>query len=297
MKLSENEFELLRNYIYNICGLFIPDNKAYLIRQRLEPIAEAAKCRSFGEFYRKIKYSPLPIYQEQIINAITTNETSFFRDTHPFLTFREYILPRLSEMIRERKLRGNSRKGSKVGLWSAGSSTGQEPYSLAMVIHEYVEENRSFQKEKAFPVSVSEEDFGILATDISSEVLSRAIVGEYGEMELRRGLSSERVEKYFGKVGGRWLINSSIRSMVEFRQMNLMNTFTVLGGFDVIFCRNVLIYFDIDTKSRIIDQFHTMLSENGLLILGTTENVYALTDKFDSLHYGETLLYKKKAVI
>lgn len=285
MELSSQEFELLRKYIHDICGLAISDNKAYLIRQRLEPLAMAHGCKTFGEFYQMISRSSLPMLQEKIINAITTNETSFFRDEHPFTAFEEQILPKLGDMIQKRKARPNPRKGPKVRLWSAGSSSGQEAYSLAMLIQEYATANRHL------PISV--EDFGVLATDISSRMLSRAMTGEYSEPEIRRGLSPDRMEKYFKKVGPRWVISSDIRSMVEFRQVNLVRAFGMLGGFDVIFCRNVLIYFDNSTKTRVIEQFFNMLSDEGLLILGATENVYGITDKFDSVHHGPTLFYIK----
>ncbi|MDM8550984.1 protein-glutamate O-methyltransferase CheR [Desulfobacterales bacterium HSG2] len=285
MKLSSQEFELLRKYIHDICGLAISDNKAYLIRQRLEPLAMAHGCNTFSEFYQLISRSSLPMLQEKIINAITTNETSFFRDGHPFAAFEEHILPKLGKMICDRKARPTPRKGPKVRLWSAGSSSGQESYSLAMLIQEYAAANRH--------LSISEEDFGILATDISSKVLSRAMTGEYSEAEIKRGLSPDRSAKYFKKAGQRWTINSSIRSMVEFRQINLVRPFGMLGGFDVIFCRNVLIYFDNSTKTRVIDQFFNMLSQEGILILGATENVYGISDRFDSVHHGPTLLYRK----
>jgi len=297
MELSRQEFELLRDYIYSICGLVISDNKQYLIRQRLEPLALTAGCQNFSEFYQRVTESSLPPqtknrFQEQIINAITTNETSFFRDGHPFAAFREYILPKLDEVICERKLRPNSRKGPKVRLWSAGSSTGQEAYSLVMLIREYTEE---INKKNQFPrTPVSMDDFVILATDISTEMLARAMAGEYNDAEMKRGLNPQRVNAYFKKHKTRWIINSSIRSMVEFRQINLIRPLTMLGGFDVIFCRNVLIYFDIETKARIIEQFSAMLSDKGFLVLGSTENVYGITDKFDSVRHGETLFYQKK---
>ncbi|OQY55630.1 MAG: hypothetical protein B6245_19550 [Desulfobacteraceae bacterium 4572_88] len=286
MKLSRPEFILLRDYIHSICGIAITDNKTYLVQQRLEPLALALGCRNFSEYYQKITKNPLPIFQEQIINAITTNETSFFRDTHPFVTFKEHILPRLAEVIHERKTRQNPRKGPKVRLWSAGSSTGQEPYSLAMLIQEFTEANSHFL--------ISRGDFGILATDISSRVLAKAMAGEYKEAEIKRGLSPERVATYFKKEKKDWLINSSIRSMIEFRQINLIRPFTIVGGMDVIFCRNVLIYFDNEIKTNILKQFYNMLSSDGILILGATENVYAITDKFESVRYGDTLLYQKK---
>ncbi len=286
MELSRQEFILLRDYIHSICGIAITDNKTYLVQQRLEPLALALGCKGFAEYYQKITKNPLPIFQEQIINAITTNETSFFRDAHPFVTFKEHILPRLAEVIRERKTRQYPRKGPKVRVWSAGSSTGQEPYSLAMLIHEFTETHSRYL--------ISRGDFGILATDISSRVLAKAMAGEYKEAEMKRGLSPERVAMYFKKEKKDWLINSSIRSMIEFRQINLIRPFTIVGGVDLIFCRNVLIYFDNEIKTNILKQFYNMLSSRGILVLGATENVYAITDKFESVRYGDTLLYQKK---
>ena len=193
MEISVQEFDLLRLYIHSLCGITIPDDKSYLIQQRLEPVVAAAGCNGFGEFYRKLKQSPLPKIEEQIINSITTNETSFFRDVHPFTAFKEYILPRLGEIIRERKKRDAYRKGPKVAIWSAGASTGQEPYSLAILIHEYATANSL--------LGISMEDFGLLATDVSSETLSKAVAGEYNEMEIKRGLSPDLMEKYFIQSG------------------------------------------------------------------------------------------------
>jgi len=284
MELSKEEFDLLREYVHNLCGLVIPDTKAYLVRQRLESVAEETGCASFAEFHKKVGENRGIRLQEKIINAITTNETSFFRDEHPFSVFQDNILPHFGEVICQRKFRRKSRKGSKVRFWSAGASSGQEPYSIAMLIREFTDGH----------LCISPGDFGILATDISSGMLARAMAGEYGQAEIRRGISPERQEKYFRKEGTRWVIDSSVRSMVEFRQINLIRPFVMLGGFDVIFCRNVLIYFDLPTKVRIVEQFCRMLSDTGFLILGATENIYAVSDRFDSVYFGSTLLYQKK---
>jgi chemotaxis protein methyltransferase CheR len=288
MELTHKEFRLFSDYIYGISGILLKESKSYLVKQRLQPIAERAGCRSFDEFYDLIRANTLPKMEEQIINAITTNETSFFRDKHPFVTFKDQVLPWLGEKIRQRKTRTGTRRGPKVSLWSAGSSTGQEPYSLAMVIGEYALDHRH--------LGIRREDFGLLATDISSEALSKAMAGEYTEMEIKRGLSPEQVEKYFAKEGNRWVIKSAIRIMVDFRQVNLIKPFTMLGGFDVILCRNVLIYFDSVVKTRMIQHFYHMLSEGGFLILGVTENLHALPERggqFEPVRYGKTLFYRK----
>lgn len=285
MELSTHEFDILRRHVYEICGISIPDNKAYLIRQRLEPVVITSGCKSFGEFCRKITSRRLPVINEQIINAITTNETSFFRDGHPFVAINDHILPRLGKKIQNRKSRGHTRKGPKVSIWSAGSSTGQEAYSLAMLVYEYARQNRY--------EGIAKEDFGILATDISIGILSRAIEGQYDEMEVRRGLSEEYLNKFFIKDGKKWILDTLIRSMVEFRQINLVKPLSMLGGFDLILCRNVLIYFDNVTKVSILDQFYDLLADDGYLIIGATENLYTLTDRFTSIHFNETVLYQK----
>jgi chemotaxis protein methyltransferase CheR len=285
MELTRPEFDLLRRYIHSLCGLTLFEDKSYLIQQRLEPIVSAAGCKGFGEFYQMLKQNPLLNVREQIINAITTNETSFFRDEHPFIAFEKYILPRLGELIRERKARDGVRKGPKVSIWSAGASSGQEPYSLAMLIHEYASANRSR--------GITKNDFRLVGTDISSETLKKAVAGEYTELEVRRGLSPNRMSAYFKKIGARWVVESAIRSMVEFRQINLAKPFTMLGGFDSILCRNVLIYFDVDTKKRLLDQFCEILSDGGFLILGSSENLYGITRRFEPVNFKETLIYTK----
>lgn len=286
MNVSQQEFDLLREYIRTICGISIHDDKTYLVQQRLEPLVIAAGAKSFLEYYELIKKDTSLSTKEKIIDAITTNETSFFRDVHPFESFKNKILPDLGKLIKDRKNRSYDRKGSKVNIWCAAASTGEEPYSLAILIYEYVKANQFS--------GIALEDFRILATDISTEILAKAISGEYNGIAINRGLTNENKEKYFEERGKFWGIKDFIRSMVEFRQINLINPFKMLGGFDIIFCRNVLIYFDIETKSRIFDQFYDMLADDGYLILGSTESTYGMTNAFDSVKFGNTIVYQKK---
>ncbi len=180
---------------------------------------------------------------------------------------------------------GGGRRGPKVRIWSAASSTGQEPYTIAMLIHEFAEYHAH--------LGVHATDFSILATDISSRVLSQAIEGSYQQFELDRGLDNRYLEKYFQQQGDKWVVKPELASMVEFRKTNLVQPISHLGAFDVIFCRNVLIYFDFETKKNIISQFHHMLNKDGLLILGASENLYTI-DGFHSLTLGSTMVYKKK---
>ncbi len=287
MELSDQEFSLLQGYIQHLCGISLPKDKCYLIQQRLEPVVVAAGCKGFGEFYRKLKQSPLLEIQEQVINAITTNETSFFRDEHPFVTIEKEILPNLGERIFERKMSKASNKGPKASIWSAGASTGQEPYSLAMLIYEFASANRR--------LGIASQDFRLIATDISSETLKRAKNGEYSQLEVQRGLSQDRIAKFFKQEGNRWTVRRSIRDLVEFRQLNLDKPFIMLGEFDLILCRNVLIYFDINKIIRVLEQFYEILADNGFLVLGVSENLHGITDKFVPVQFGRTRIYQKSS--
>jgi len=288
MELTKQDFSNLVKFIYEKCGIVIKDEKVYLVQQRLEPIAKLNGCHTFSEFYLKLITNCTPNLSDALITAITTNETSFFRDKHPFDTFENHILPELGRAVEERKGRTTERKGSKARIWCAASSTGQEPYCLAMIISEYIQ--------KVKHKGIEPGDFSIVATDISSKVLAQAISGEFSDYEVKRGLKESYMNKYFFKEDGdrgKWVIDQNIRDLVEFRRLNLMEPFTKLGGFDAIFCRNVLIYFDEDSKRRIFDQFHHMLSNDGFLVLGSTESTYGITDKFKSARENSTIIYKK----
>ena len=283
--LTEEEYKLLMKYIYSICGITLNEDKKYLIHQRLEPLAESMQC-SMSELVRKIASNPDFHLRDKMIVAITTNETFFFRDLHPFETFRQFMLPRLSEIVRQRKTRMPQRRGPKASIWSCACSTGQEPYSLSMILYEYVQFNKS--------LGIEFDDFSILATDISSRVLSKAIAGEYTESEMSRGITSMHKTFYFDETNKQWSVKQFLRKIIEFRTVNLIEPFSYLGSFDIIFCRNILIYFDDETKKRILEQFYSMLAPDGILLLGATENIYTLSEKFESRHIGETVLYLKK---
>jgi len=286
MELSIEEFTNMRNYILRLCGMDIREEKKYLIKQRLEPIVKASGCLSFSEYYRKLLQEPFASQEKDlIISAITTNETSFFRDTKPFDALRDHILPKLAQIIIQRKNRNILKKGPKVRIWSAGASTGQEAYTIAILIHEYIEKNRH--------TGIIAEDFSIFASDISPVALSKAMVGIYSESEVARGLTDVYLKKYFAFNNRQWKINESLRNMVEFKLMNLAEPFSITGEFDIIFCRNVLIYFDEDNKKHIFDRFNKVLSKNGYIILGATENTYCITDKFTSVRHGDTIFYVK----
>ena len=286
MILTKPEFKLLSDYVQRACGILIPEDKQYLICQRLEPLAVSIGCTTFGELYSKLNSGYSYALRDQLLDAITTQETSFFRDGHPFITFKDHILPELAKSLIERKKQGY--RTSNIRVWSAGSSTGQEPYSIAILCYEYAKEGAFWR--------LNLNDFDIVASDISRRALAKAKSGEYNKREISKGLSTEQRNKYFNCKDGNWSIKDNIRNLIVYRRINLIEPFSLLGSFDIIFCRNVLIYFDIETKQKICEQFHKMLIDGGYLILGNAENLYGISNSFKSVKYGKTLFYQKVAL-
>ncbi|WP_419778724.1 CheR family methyltransferase [Maridesulfovibrio sp.] len=274
IQLDKNDFELLRKQIYRLCGLTISDGKEYLIQHRFKALYHSRNCRSWRDFYQLL-ISGDEQFKEEAVSAISTHETSFFRDNHPFTSIRNKILP---EVLKDRKF------GSKIKIWCAASSTGQEPYSLAMLIHEW---SRTVASGKVRP-----DDFSILATDISGAVIEKAKKGFFTNHEKSRGLPPG-YERYFEKSGNGWQLHPSVKSMVTFKKFNLLNTFRPLGQFDFVMCRNVLIYFDDDTKIDIVHRIHDLLPNKGYLMLGSTETLAGHTDRYETEHAGAVILYRK----
>jgi chemotaxis protein methyltransferase CheR len=290
MNLSLRDFEALRTYIHNASGIALNKEKLYLVKQRLEPLVKSTGCENFSKFTEKLLKNDSIQLRNEVILSITTNETSFFRDVHPFEAFEHYILPKLGNLIQDRKsINPESGVGSKVYILSIGASTGQEPYSLAMLIHEFAEHKPH--------LNVCGEDFSILGIDISKRALEKAISGTYAGMDIERGLTIERISKYFKQVDGQWKLDNSIRNIVRFLHLNITEASSLSGlVFDVIFCRNIMIYFDDETKTRLLDKIYRILADQGFLILGAMENIYGLTDKFEPIPGGSTILYRKKKI-
>lgn len=278
MKVARKEFDLIRKQIYRLCGLTIPDGKEYLVEHRFAPLFQERGCRSWKEFYALMVSSDIA-FKDEVVSAISTHETSFFRDNHPFACIRQKVLPLL---IKDKK------KHRKIRIWCAASSTGQEPYSLAMLIHEFC--NSPAQR------ALTPADFSILATDISGKVLNKASEGIFSNLEVSRGLPGN-YSKFFKQDRRQWLLNDDVRSMVSFKKFNLLNSFKALGQFDFVMCRNVLIYFDDETKLDIVHRIHSLLPDEGYLMLGSTETLAGQTDKFIAEHSGAVILYKKEEVV
>ena len=251
------EYEYLRKLLREHSGLDLSTDKQYLIESRLLPLSRNAGLSGISELVQKIKGGS-PSITAQVVEAMTTNETFFFRDKVPFDHFRDAIMPGILQARASRR---------SVSIWCAAGSTGQEPYSLAMSLKEMGAALAGWRVE-------------ILATDLSQEALEKSRAGIYSQFEVQRGLPIQMMVKYFKQAGEFWQINADIRAMVQHRKLNLLHDFSKLGVFDVIFCRNVLIYFDQDTKIDIFNRLARMTAPDGFLVLGAAETVVGLTDVF-----------------
>jgi chemotaxis protein methyltransferase CheR len=255
--MTPPEYEYLRKVLRDSSGLDLSADKQYLVESRLLPLSRRAGLSGTGELVEKVKGGSASL-TTQVVEAMTTNETFFFRDKIPFDHFRLSIMP---EMLRTRA----SRKG--IRIWCAAASTGQEPYSLAICLKEMGDALTGWRVE-------------IIATDLSEGVLEKSRAGLYSQFEIQRGLPIQMLVKYFTQRGELWQINADLRAMVQHRQLNLLHDFSQLGLFDVIFCRNVLIYFDQDTKIGIFERLAKAAEPDGFVVLGATETVVGLTDVF-----------------
>jgi chemotaxis protein methyltransferase CheR len=251
------DYEYLRKLLKDQSGLDLSADKQYLIESRLVPLSRKAGLSGIPELVQKMKAGSASLVA-QVVEAMTTNETFFFRDKIPFDHFRQSIMPEILKYRAARK---------SVRIWCAAGSTGQEPYSLAMCLKEMESQLAGWRVE-------------VIATDLSQEVLEKSRAGLYSQFEVQRGLPIQLLVKYFKQNGEFWQINPDIRAMVQHRQLNLLHDFSGLGTFDVIFCRNVLIYFDQDTKINIFSRLCRIMEPDGFLVLGAAETVVGLTDTF-----------------
>ncbi len=251
------DYEFLRKLLKERSGLDLSPDKQYLVESRLIPLARRAGLAGIAELTAKIRSGSEGL-TVAVVEAMTTNETFFFRDKIPFDHLRETVLPELLQA------RANRRS---LRIWCAASSSGQEPYSIAMCLKEFASILTGWRVE-------------ILATDLSQGVLDKSRAGIFSQFEVQRGLPIQMLVKYFTQVGEMWQLNADIRAMVQHRQLNLLHDFSHLGTFDVIFCRNVLIYFDQNTKIGIFDRLARMLEADGVLALGAAESVVGITDAF-----------------
>lgn len=278
VKIAPAEVQLFSKYIYGLCGINIEASKAYLLETRLGKLLESEKCDSFTTFYYKAKADTTKLLEKQIIDAITTNETLFFRDATPFDLLRHKIVP---EMIDHRSTAVP--KGSQVPLriWSAACSTGQEIYSIAIVLRELLGPNHNYS-------------IKLLGTDISDAAIKQASYGAYNKFEIERGLPQEKLHRYFSPHGEMWKISDEIRAMANFRKFNLMESFSSLGKFDIIFCRNVAIYFLLEDRIKVFNKIADSLEMDGYLIIGATESLTGVCPRFIPKRHLKSIFYQLK---
>ncbi|MBN1931627.1 MAG: protein-glutamate O-methyltransferase CheR [Desulfobacterales bacterium] len=275
-KITTDEINLISKYIYDISGIYIDQKKTYLIESRLSSIAEALNCTSYIEFYCKAKSDPTLRIKNMIINAITTHETFFFRDSQLFEMMADKILPDLID----RKAADSSKfLPLNIRIWSAACSTGQEVYSIAIVLKEVVSNINKF-------------NIRILGTDISDKAIVQASAGEYNKFEIERGLSDRRLNRYFNFNGQVWKIEDEIRSMVTFKKHNLLDPFDKMDKFDIVFCRNAAIYFNMKDRISLFNKIADILEPGGYLIIGSSEHLIGIGSRFESKKYLKSVCYQ-----
>jgi chemotaxis protein methyltransferase CheR len=274
-QIDPTEFDQFRQFLEDACGISLGDNKQYLVTNRIRRILEENNLASIGELVRVLKQGINRKLKDQVIDSMTTNETFWFRDNYPYDHLKNALLPQL--------MAGNNRMFGPVRIWSAACSSGQEPYSISMMVEEY---KRQVMGSLARQVQ-------IVATDLSSIVLDPAKRGEYDKLSVLRGLSSERQERYFDNpTPAIWRVKSIVKERIDFRSLNLMDSYSGLGKFDIVFCRNVLIYFNADLKRQILQKIHASLKPQGILFLGSSEGLAGAADLFDMVRCEPGILYK-----
>ncbi len=271
--LDDREYQQFRDFLEQQCGIVLGDNKLYLVKSRLAPLMARFDVATLSELVVKTLSPRERQLRAAVVDAMTTNETLWFRDTYPFELLKTKIFPEFKDLRRP------------IKIWSAASSSGQEPYSIAMSVEEYKQ-----SKPGALASSVN-----IVGTDISNTMLDLCKNAEYDSLALARGLSAERRKKFFTTTEhGMAKVNDSVKRMVSFRHLNLLDSYALMGKFDVIFCRNVLIYFSPEVKAKIIKQFSQSLNPKGYLFLGASESMSGLSDDYDMLRCNPGIIYQKK---
>lgn len=271
--INAKEYETFCNFLKDACGIVLGQNKLYLVNSRLKRLLEEEKISSVSQLIDTVSKGANARLRGKIVDAMTTNETYWFRDQNPYLIMQESLLPELLQ-----------RSSKPLRIWSAACSSGQEPYSISMILEEFFQSRPSLRR-----------DVEIIATDISPTMLSRAREGTYDEITVARGMDELRRAKFFSKQGSVWRVNDKIRARVKFVEFNLMKNFSSLGHFDVVFCRNVLIYFSSELKSDILNRISSALLPDSYLFLGGSESMASYCRRFDTVRFKSGLVFKLKS--
>ncbi len=280
MELAPRTFLELAAIIRHESGIALADDKSYLVRHRLEPLVRSEGLDSFDRLAQRLRARGANGLRNAVIDAITVKETRFFRDHAYFDAVAKHVLPACVSVLSV-----SPKARHRVRIWSAATATGQEAYSLAILVREFLETSSQS--------GLKEGQFNILASDISEKAIESAKAATYSKSEVHRGLSESRLHQYFHRRGERWSVDESLRRMVQFRTFNLLKPPTEVGAFDLILCRNVLIYFDEAIRRRICRGLYTVLHDGGWLVLGSAESIYGMDDRFETIIQGKTILYRK----
>jgi chemotaxis protein methyltransferase CheR len=273
MSLSQSDFNFVSQLVRREAAIVLAPGKEYLVEARLIPVARAVGSPSVGDFLADLQRRPNPLHQRKIIDALTTNETSWFRDREPFLALTDVVLP---ELVKSRATQ------RKVRFWSAASSSGQEAYSLAITLQEQLPPGWQYE---------------IMGSDISTEMVARAEAGQYSQVEVNRGLPASQLVQYFERAGAHWRIAPVLRRNVSFKLMNLTAPLPPMPQFDVIFLRNVLIYFDVATKKAVLKNVARLLRPDGWLFLGAAETTIGIDDNYERVAAGRTSAYRVRSAV
>jgi chemotaxis protein methyltransferase CheR len=268
--ISDTDFSYVRDLIYRRAAIVLEKEKTYLVEARLSPLVHRHGFRTLTEMIAQMRCEPNNGLHWHVVEAMTTNETSFFRDIYPFELLKKNVLPELIKRLAALR---------QLNIWCAAASSGQEPYTILLLLRENFPELSTWK-------------LNFLATDISIEMLDRCREGCYSQLEVNRGLPAPLLVKYFRKIGTEWQIKEELRRMIDFRQINLAQTWPVLPLMDVIFMRNVLIYFDVETKKTILARVRRTLKPEGYLFLGGAETTLNLDDSFKRVQIDKTAYYQ-----
>jgi len=268
IELSDSQYQEFCDFLQKICGISLGENKHYLVNSRLNKVLRDNNITSITELLNIVRQSQQNQLRDRVVDAMTTNETFWFRDNYPFEALKKIILPELLK------------KPCSLRIWSSACSSGQEPYSISMTLDEYAA-NR-------FVIPPIQ----IVATDISPTSLEKAKLATYDEKTLKRGMSDEQRHKFFDRHGNHWQVKEGIRNRVQFRLMNLLTSYAPLGRFDIIFCRNVLIYFSTDIKRDILRRMIAMVNTGGYIFLGSSETMSGLTDMVEMVKTPLGVFYR-----
>jgi len=275
--LRSEEPKTLRELIRSLCGIEVGEDKDYFIESRLSPVAESAGCSTFAELAVQARVADRDAIREEIIDAITTQETLFFRDGAPFEALQHKVLP---DLFDRKAATAFGTLPKRVRVWSAGCSTGQEPYSIAMAVRELLPNMDGW-------------DVRILGTDVSARAIDRASRGRFTQFEIDRGMRPSLLNKYMKQRGNEWWIRDGIRGLLEFAKQNLLEPFSHDGKFDIVFCRNVAIYFSEKERSSLLDRLSDSLDAEGYLFLGSAESLATERSQLVRREYLRTTYYQK----